>query len=1489
MKKIFLLLPFILVHCVYSQKIEKYDPISIQSPNAGSLGVFGEVPVSFFTGNINLTVPLYTLKTNSFELPLYLAYHSAGVRPEEYPSWVGLNWTLFAGGQITRIVNGYPDEADKKYNQDAADYDALNKGGLGFMYSYSFLDNNNWEIFADVIADISIANYDSRPDEFRFTVNGISGKFFLDHNGNWQVQCNQPIKVLLEPESEDIQLLVKPQFNFEGNSIFRIQLIDAQGVRYVFGNKTEAIEYTRPNTGVSIPTSTTWNITKIVHPNGEEINFNYIRGNIIAKYGYNYTNNASSDYTNYPLLWANFFCSNTSSNINYSQNIIETSYLESIETVKEKIYFYSAQVNDLPVNPMNDYDQKNFSDDENPGNSGYPDIMKYHYDETKEDDNGYPIDYNKFPSKFDNTEIKYAWETDLTRRKKLNKIAIFNLDVNELQIPTRDYVEDPESLSFISAYKIIDFSYIEGSYDILGDFRERQKLQKIEIYSPNSPDQIIPYYFHYYDNPDVNLPDYNSIKIDHWGYFNETSSLLSTVEIEGDNNYYSLREPTNNIDVLTEGMLKEIIYPTGGKTTFIYEQHDYAKFLERIPFQNGELNPNYDYPLSDIDVGIEASDKPAGGLRIRSIISSPDGIGSNSTITRNYYYTEDYLNNNTTSSGMLMYRPKYYWHNIRYYDDELESLKKHFSSHSKYPLSVEGTHIGYSEVTEVVSSEDENGAIVYKYTLPQKRPEGVTGYMQYQDIIPLGQVGNGSVGDVIDMSLERGKLKSKTIYDALFEPIEKVEYTYNSDPNRLVNHSVRTRQRQAVNHCNQNLVYNTLGSSVLIPTYDFYLESEKTTHFKDGVEIFSQTVDYEYSNRLLSKKTLDNSKGGYYNTYFSYPLDYYIIAPNFSANDIIDEQSRAIAEMVRNHILKKPIEITETLQEGSDEEIVSATLNFYKYEDFGGKWIIVPSKIEQLEITSPFDYDPTFSPSSISINPINSNTAFQYTFLRPFEYKPKIQFDQYDNTGNLIQLHQTNGMNLSYVYDFDKLYPIAKVENASHNEVFFDGFEDIENWDNWWTWHPAQNIIQTQYHTGKKSLRLINNTDSEIFYFTPELILNNSSSKKYTASCWVKSDGPDAQLYLLYSDTEIEMDYQGYSSAQNTSIDSWEYIEVELEVPANTNSIFARLGKNSNGTVYFDNVRILPSDAHMTNYTFDRMDGLTSELDPANRAVFYEYDNLGRLTEILDKDKSIIEKYNYNFTNNTPPPSPTYYNISGTVVDNNDNPLPNATLLAGGEEVGINLAGAYFITRPEGWNDQITVSLEGYNFQPANYDFSFGLDLDFSDRTFVGTPISHNLTVTHNGNGTVAPGTSSVYYGSDVDFTFTPNSGYYVESVTINGELELEEVTEYTYTNVRDDVTIDVVFTELDFLNVSTQFIGFLLDDEPKTFNITSNLAWTISISEGDTDWINVDQTSGIGNAIISVSVPTVYNSTTNRTGTITITAGSLSQTIDIQQANIMY
>jgi hypothetical protein len=97
---------FIFFYIVIGQTNQRIIP---PSPNAASLGQFGDIPVSYYSGIPEITIPIYTIKCGCITLPISLNYHASGIKVAQESGWVGLGWSLFAGGVITRTVCGYDD------------------------------------------------------------------------------------------------------------------------------------------------------------------------------------------------------------------------------------------------------------------------------------------------------------------------------------------------------------------------------------------------------------------------------------------------------------------------------------------------------------------------------------------------------------------------------------------------------------------------------------------------------------------------------------------------------------------------------------------------------------------------------------------------------------------------------------------------------------------------------------------------------------------------------------------------------------------------------------------------------------------------------------------------------------------------------------------------------------------------------------------------------------------------------------------------------------------------------------------------------------------------------------------------------------------------------------------------------------------------------------------------------------------------------------
>ncbi len=230
------------------------------SPNAAELGKYGLTPINMSTGVMSTSVDLYTLKTANLTIPVTLNYSSGGVQVDQIASDVGMNWSLNAGGVITRIVR---DKDDLIYNP-AMPY-PKNTGSINYDF-LRYLDAADQE------------NFDSERDLYAFNFLSNTGKFVFTFD-------NVPIitpfrKIYIERYVE--------------NGETQFSLTDENGIRYFFG----AGESTRtlpdgPYCGKNYEgyQETAWYLTQIVHPEGDTVYFDYER------YSFNYAASVSQTLT----------------------------------------------------------------------------------------------------------------------------------------------------------------------------------------------------------------------------------------------------------------------------------------------------------------------------------------------------------------------------------------------------------------------------------------------------------------------------------------------------------------------------------------------------------------------------------------------------------------------------------------------------------------------------------------------------------------------------------------------------------------------------------------------------------------------------------------------------------------------------------------------------------------------------------------------------------------------------------------------------------------------------------------------------------------------------------------------------------------------------------------------------------------------------------------------------------------------------------------
>jgi hypothetical protein len=294
------------------------------SPNAASLGKYGDIPVNLHTGVPNISIPLHTVEEAGLTIPISLSYHAAGIRVQEVASWVGLGWSLNAGGVITRSIQHVPDEGPYKQTNPGPSnfyfgtpgYTAAKAQGY-YTHGHTLPVEFPSVFLADPLTgqassatdqqkrdynafqDAALGNVDSEPDIFFFNVGGFSGKFIIqvERDGNGNIIRRTPVFMPRQDMKVEVvfgNLAIPHFFNtstapittpINGMTFIGFVLTMPNGIRYHFGGDnaieytgSESIGFSGTNADPGYPVRfmpNAWYLTKVESPEGRFINLEY--------------------------------------------------------------------------------------------------------------------------------------------------------------------------------------------------------------------------------------------------------------------------------------------------------------------------------------------------------------------------------------------------------------------------------------------------------------------------------------------------------------------------------------------------------------------------------------------------------------------------------------------------------------------------------------------------------------------------------------------------------------------------------------------------------------------------------------------------------------------------------------------------------------------------------------------------------------------------------------------------------------------------------------------------------------------------------------------------------------------------------------------------------------------------------------------------------------------------------------------------------------
>ena len=146
---------------VQAQETSDLTDVHFYPPSAVSMMKYIDYPVSHRTGIPEISIPLYTVRSGSLELPVNLSFHLDDfTRVNQLAGAAGAGWSLSCDLQVSRIINGRDDFHASGY--------------LSTGTSYTNIDKNTPEIVPSDqhLFSMWIKNIDEEPDKFYYKLLG---------------------------------------------------------------------------------------------------------------------------------------------------------------------------------------------------------------------------------------------------------------------------------------------------------------------------------------------------------------------------------------------------------------------------------------------------------------------------------------------------------------------------------------------------------------------------------------------------------------------------------------------------------------------------------------------------------------------------------------------------------------------------------------------------------------------------------------------------------------------------------------------------------------------------------------------------------------------------------------------------------------------------------------------------------------------------------------------------------------------------------------------------------------------------------------------------------------------------------------------------------------------------------------------------------------------------------------------------------------------
>ncbi|WP_418498524.1 hypothetical protein [Flagellimonas sp.] len=992
-------------------------------PEASALFKSTEIPVNLSTGVPNISIPIYEIRLSDFALPISLNYNSSGIRVDEMASSVGLGWALQAGGMISSSVFGSPDFDTNGYMIPGTPFGVQDRelDPIQYYSGSQWIRNDDYEHCFEVTGSSLVfgsgsptvdAIYDTQPDIYYYNFAGSSGKFFFSRDGKANTIPFRPI--LIERDG------------FTGFSIK-----DENGILYIYEaaerTLTSTVTYTAQSDfagGISNTENYGYYLTRIETPKGEYIDLSYSDISYVYDLPHSYTRyratgngtagmsqDAEVRIETATTVYGKRLNSITSSRSHrvdfvyencarldlpgrpspgaltgsYALNQIQVHYGTTHNSFTLEHGYFNLSSYQPCVTTVSDPDNHRLKllsiqkDGEPPyefeyfGNNALPNRMA----ESKDHWGYYKSGGGRYP-----LEPQNGFYTGGNRSPNLNNTKQGVL--TKMTYPTGGHSLFDYELNMARDTLSIPGSSQTRYVDIYYD--EFQPIQEIDF---TITPQVQP----------------NSIQVSYMTTGTPVQANLQfNVTLYGPNSYYRVFQSE-------EVVVIDQIYLDQGQYTLRVEQ---VGAFEEGFFSMTYVEDNVTPPTTEI------TNVEVGGLRIRKIQDFAKAMDITPAKERVFSYTNP--ENSLVSSGRIANKPEYSYLYTKYIREYVSTNSTFMdragvfwaqNSTSIQPLSgLQGYHVQYINVRVANEELATKGYTDFKYSFVND----LVSYITYPATMPTSY------------DWKRGLLMEESVYKydavtSLFKPVRKVNNTYKfyytppdyiqnysesgahltppTEPNEthVVAHIIKLRYPEA--RLSLNARYNAefdITSYKLISSWYHLEETTEQIFDNNGANPVVKTTNFFYDNPVHAQLTgteVQTSTGNILQELTYYPDDVISVSSLGSPN-LTNAQKLQVDKLKQDvlHQIARPVQV-ETINNGSK------TVQRTNFAERNG--IMLSDTIK------------TKKGSGVM--------------------ESRLVFHAHDSNGNPLEVSMPGGPRTSYIWGYDRQYPVAKIENATRAQV----------------------------------------------------------------------------------------------------------------------------------------------------------------------------------------------------------------------------------------------------------------------------------------------------------------------------------------------------------------------------------------------------------------------------------------------------------------------